>query len=342
MSAGVTRGLPTQPKPPLPQAPRPVVEADLPAGLPELAAQPEDVDFEFAQPLPVAPAQKQAALGETLDEHSAHEQSEQEASIAPPPLRNVLDEAPENLKRPARRKRKPGEIVLGPRDMDMLFWILRMRYATADQVARRFSATYMATIRRLRALGEMGFVTNQKIFHGVNDIWLPTPSAAKLVVSPLKAAPSVSLARAAHTLGCTDLATEFELAGYTVATEREIWALARLDAREIAPPNLQPLIPQGATAAERAGAQIPDLVIFTQDGPLAIELELNVKDKAEWKAIFAAYRRMGTYTGGIIYYTQSRWIGAALTRTIEQAGMSQSIRVMTFRPVAAPPLYQIR
>lgn len=132
-------------------------------------------------------------------------------------------------RRGARRARSPQ---LTARDLDILRWIARHGVVTAELVGRRFfwrperrDYGKWAAYRRLRALGELGYVQSNKPFAHRSAVLRVTREGARIADVGLRPATLV-LAELEHTLALVAL-TEyllFEYRGAELTTERELRA----------------------------------------------------------------------------------------------------------------------
>jgi hypothetical protein len=201
-------------------------------------------------------------------------------------------------------------VRLGERDLAILAWLARQRFATASQIGERFSIGVNRTCRRLGQLGRAGYVERRRPFTSPSA-YLASKTALAVVGSELPPA-RVDVRTYRHDLGVTDLVIEYELAGARIVTEREM--------------RMHEALRTGTFAArfspELYGASprrhFPDLAVQLDDGSVqAFELELTPKRTGRLRAILKAYRR-SPHIASIVYYVERRELG----RRIEELARS--------------------
>ena len=149
---------------------------------------------------------------------------------------------------------------LTERDLRILYWINRMRYATVNQVSKKFKIGVKASYRRLKKLCVDGYLYSLRIFRNKPGVYICTKKGAEIAGSNLWAPKHyVNLANYEHDLKVVDLSIELERQGEWISV-REL----RQDSRTY-------MIPDG---------------VFRNDGKkIAVEVELtkesekNVKKK---------------------------------------------------------------
>jgi hypothetical protein len=121
--------------------------------------------------------------------------------------------------------RRRGFRVTG-RDLAMVRWLGRQRFAEAGQVARRFGMDERNTYRRLRGLVALGPLDHQRVLHGQPGVYLATREGLAAVGLRLPA-PRVDLRTYAHDLGAAGLAIELEreFGAEAIVMERELRSL---------------------------------------------------------------------------------------------------------------------
>ncbi len=184
------------------------------------------------------------------------------------------------------------------RDLDLVWWLGRVRLARVEQVQARFGMARSKAYGRLQGLCELGLVVHERRIPGPGA-YLATRTGLRAVDLDLSAA-TVSLATLEHDLAVAAVVAELESrdAKLEVVTEREMREEHRLaDGRRYAPRIHEP-------GRSRSGHHWPDLAIHYGDGRwLAVEVELTTKRAERTAAILAAYRHGMGINGlwGVLY-----------------------------------------
>lgn len=270
----------------------------------------------------------------------------------------------------SRRRRRPGPkkkrgpkpgLRLTARDVQILTFLARYRVATVGQLARAFQTSETALRNRLPRLEKEKLVSWAWGAQSKPKLWLITRQGLQVTNMTLTV-PTVKWGQLRHTLGLTDLGIEFELAGELVITEREIRAAAtrysptsrirtaidlmsvieEIEAEDIESRTQRNLI---VPMQGRALGHIPDMILAREaypngdSGNIAIELELNRKNTAEWVLVLTAYRDSPLFEK-VIYYTMNKEIKRALTAIAKAINAEDKIEVQFFVPVdnTADPL----
>jgi len=188
------------------------------------------------------------------------------------------------------RKKRQG-LRLTERDLEVLGFVVRHGFATAEQVGshsfsrwendRREREVSMTMVyRRLKKLVEADLLKHEYVLHGRPGVYLATRRCADLVdagVPPAK----VDLKSFDHDLAVVDLALALGAgAEQGWITEREIRSKAVSDARG------------GGGRISRGGrlGRVPDGLLVGRMGERwAVELEISGKDNARYLDIFRGY-----------------------------------------------------
>lgn len=214
----------------------------------------------------------------------------------------------ENGTPPSAFRRRGGRAArrLNERDVQIVAWLARHRFATASQVSQRFLIGLNRTTRRLGQLAASGYLVRAEPFRSPS-IYLVTRAGLALATSELPP-PRFDVRTYRHDLGLTALAVELELGGETTVTEREM----RLRELRGTGPCAARFTPDPTARTPRL--HFPDLGVERGDGTLeAIELELTPKRTRRLTAILKAYRR-SPHIGAVVYYVER----AELARRIEE------------------------
>lgn len=195
------------------------------------------------------------------------------------------------------------------RDLAIVQWLSRVRFATAEQVGRQFAMSERVAYRRLRAGVTEELVWHKRPLVGVPGVYGATNTGARVAKSALSGS-RWDWRQHDHTLAVVDLmiALAQHYPEASVQTERELTAA---------------LYAQGLPRGERA--HLPDGVLRMDDRVVALEVELTAKSATRLQAIFRQYARHREYT--------EVWYYAALPafRRLTQAAHDLSfVRVFPF------------
>lgn len=183
------------------------------------------------------------------------------------------------------------------RDLEIVRWIGRLRFAEAEQVALRFTMDRRNAYRRLRGLVAMGLLEHRRVFHAQPGVY---------------AATRFGLGSAELRLPCArlDIRTyqhDRIAAGLLIALEEEFGTAAVVTERELRsheggnPERLRYAVRRGGERTRR-GLHFPDLVVHRDRGlSLAVEVELSAKGRTRLDSIVAAYVR-ARHIAAVRYY----------------------------------------
>jgi len=199
------------------------------------------------------------------------------------------------------------------RDIEMLRWIGRLRFAEANQVARRFAMDERNAYRRLRGLVARELIVHQRVFHAMPGVYCSTSSG--LVCAGLRLPrPRLDIRTYAHDRAAASVTIELEaeFGPPAVRTERE---LRSHDAGD--PPRPRYAVRRGYGLGRR-GLHFPDLAIELDDGKsLAVEIELTAKGTRRLDSIVRAY--LGGRHHCVRYYAAPAALGG-VERAVARAG----------------------
>lgn len=251
---------------------------------------------------------------------------------------------------------------LTDRDLKMLTFLGRYRFATVAQLARAFGTSETALRNRLPRLEAQGLVSWAWVTQNKPKVWLVTTEGLATAGVDLRE-PTIKWGQFRHNLGLVDLGIEFELAGEIVVTEREIRAGAgRFDPT----PRLKKALDMtraqvgmgevptdGLSSDQEADrlrrgfiipvpgrplGHVPDMVLLRQpyadgrSGHIAVELELTRKGLGEWRQVLTAYRNSDLYDK-VHYFAGSKEIARSMTGVIHGIGAEDKITVSVFNAV---------
>jgi hypothetical protein len=210
---------------------------------------------------------------------------------------------------------------LTDRDLAIVRWIGRLRFAEARHVAARFRMDERNAYRRLRGLVEAELLQHRRVFHGEPGAYSATKvglGAAGVQLPP----PRIDIRTYSHDRHTAELAIELEreFGERSIVTERE---LRSVDCGN--PDRPQYAVRRGAERTRR-GLHFPDLIVDrASDRPLAVEVELTGKGSARLASIVRAYVA-ARHLAGVRYYATRQAI-RGVTRAVAAARAESFIEV---------------
>lgn len=207
------------------------------------------------------------------------------------------------------------------RDLAMVRWIGRLRFAEAPHVARRFGMDARNAYRRLRGLVALGLLDHRRVFHNEPGAYWATRlgiHATGLCLPPA----GIDIRTYAHdrlaAAVAIDLEREFGVG--VVLTERE------LRSADAAAEQPRYAVRRGVESLSRRGLHFPDLAVDGHgDRPLAVEVELTAKGRGRLDSIVAAYVR-ARHIEAVRYYAAPA-ARAGLERAIARAGAGELFHI---------------
>lgn len=177
------------------------------------------------------------------------------------------------------------------RDREMLEWIARFRFVTAELLGERFALSPQRVNARLRRLEAAGLVARERAAATQARAAFVTGVGARRLGVRVRRAPRTNAQRE-HELAIVALVAHLERShgarDHRVLTEREQRA-AEADSTAQFSVELRP-------PARGELRRWPDAVIETPTARIAIELELSMKAPERLKRIVAGYAATTTYT----------------------------------------------
>ena len=200
------------------------------------------------------------------------------------------------------------------RDIEMLRWIGRLRFAEANQVARRFAMDERNAYRRLRGLVAGELVSHHRVFHAMPGAYSATP-AGLLCAGLGLPRPRLDIRTYAHDRAAASVAIELEaeFGPAALRTERE------LRSHDSGDPQRPRYAVRRGYERGRGGLHFPDLAVELDAGrPLAVEIELSAKGARRLDSIVRAYVG-GRHLDSVRYYAAPAALGA-VARAVDRAG----------------------
>jgi len=219
--------------------------------------------------------------------------------------RGVVEvEAVEEGERALRQKaprgvaRRDRGLRLTERDVEVVRWIARWRFASLGQVRRRFGLGRSGAYGCLGRLAELGMLEFQRLFAAHPGSYTVTAGGLGLAEVALPRV-GVDLRTYRHDAALVDVGIDLELQGLVVVSERELRAA---DAGAAQPRHA--VVLGGQQADGRARRHYPDLIVGPEGQTrFAVELELAAKRTARLREILLAYRR-AQHLAAVVYYAE--------------------------------------
>jgi hypothetical protein len=187
------------------------------------------------------------------------------------------------------------------RDLEIVRWLARMRFAAGAQIARAFGMSPRMVYRRCHLLCAAGCCRHERVLADAPGVYLATASGCGLAQSPLSAGPArVDLLNFRHDLALVSLSLDLlSTPGARWRSERELR--------------------QAMTGRDGVGraVHVPDGVLLGPDGGrTAIELDLTPKTSRRLSTILRFYSRSRDYDA-VRYFLPSRAAAARLAALAE-------------------------
>lgn len=255
------------------------------------------------------------------------------------------------MARGVRITRSSAPVQVTPRDREILRWVGRQRFVTAEVLAsktwragrwggggrlaeERSTLSVIVLRNRLFRLREAGLVTAKRYLAEGGSAFTVTGKGlteAGLVLPESK----VDTRTYDHDLGLARLCIQLEdeFGEDAVLTEREIRALdTGLDHPVYSPGS------RGTSGAMQK-RHYPDLAIEPDgdEGPLAIELELSEKGQVRLGNIMGLYRR-AHHLRGVRYYVGDQSTERAVRRAVAVSEVNEHREFVTVRSLSQPML----
>lgn len=203
------------------------------------------------------------------------------------------------------------------RDVAVVRWIGRCRFALAGQVAGRFAMDERNAYRRLRGLVGLGLLEHRRVFHAQPGVYLATVAGLQTAAVELPRA-RVDIRTYRHDRIAVEVLVELEreFGRERLVTERELRSREGQGSE-----GLRYAVRLGGEATRR-GLHFPDLAVESENGrPLVVEVELAVKGRARLESIVGAYVR-GRHVGGVRCYAAPA-ARAAVGRAVSRASAGE-------------------
>jgi hypothetical protein len=223
-----------------------------------------------------------------------------------------------------------GVVVAGAvtaRDLEMLRWISKVRFATVEQVCARFAMHSTKAYRRLKPLRELGLLQRDTLLHHQSGCYSITRRGLKALLVSDMSVPRVSLQTYLHDEAVVWEQIAFELRDCEVVTEREMRRRARSSGESF-------LVRIPSTHKLAASSHRPDLVVRMGDAWHAVEVELSLKSESRLSSILAGYLSAEQYASVVYCVPGSEYV-ARVRRAGDALGLGRRLKVVTVSDRAA-------
>lgn len=197
------------------------------------------------------------------------------------------------------------------RDLEILRWVNRNKYATAEQIMKSFKMNRAVAYKRLQGLVRWGFMVYERVLHIKKGVYRVTNDGAGLAGDSM-IVKNIRYATFIHDLTVVDLSIELkELTGGTWITERELW------------------LDKGPSLKNVKDPHVPDGVLIVNNRKYAVELQLSPRSKKRAEDLL---RRL--FIDGykdVWYFVQSGAIGIKFLNTAAQmSNMKMNVRAFKY------------
>lgn len=209
------------------------------------------------------------------------------------------------------------------RDLEILRWLCRVRFATLEQLARRFSMGRSQSFHRIGHLVDEGFLLRHPQLFGIGPaILLVTPRGVAASRSKL-GAPEVDARQLDHDVELVELVIDHELQGERVFTERQLRKLAT-----------RPDADKGRYALELGSGEgrrlhFPDLIVEADGCRTAIELEISEKTKRRLREILRNYGR-SKLIDSVAYLCPEEVVATRVNSIARELGLSDRVEARVY------------
>ena len=274
----------------------------------------------------------------------------------PDPI-NYIDDDGSNVDQPGRpgpkyrTSRSQRAVKLTDRDIEILRFLCRYRFATYAQLVACFDTSFNMMRRRMPKLQREGLVKSMTFGATTFLLWRVTDAGADMSGLNLSAPRKIAATTIRHDLGLVDLGIRFEAAGEMVVTEREIRAA---DTRDAVSDRMQVARTQGqrtlttepvyavafgaGNGKQRGHMHIPDMVLVRppKNGApqsIAIELETQHKSPTRIREVLYAYKRASERNVGmVVFYTDRKAVRNSVNQAAIDTGTTTIVEIRKWAP----------
>jgi hypothetical protein len=214
------------------------------------------------------------------------------------------------------------------RDRELVRFIGVHGAVAMEHVMAALGVGRTAAYRRVAVCIEGGLLERIDLLRGEPSLLRATRAGLRYAGLGLGLGPAVvSPGSVDHWLRCATTALELsvEFGPARILSERELVLAERIEERPIASAQVGEL-PSGAPRLHR-----PDLAIFTEERPIAVEVELTPKAPRRLEALIRSWRRAG-WVGEVRYYCEPGQARRAVERAVEKTRAQDRVRILEVAP----------
>lgn len=213
------------------------------------------------------------------------------------------------------------EATVTGRDLAMLQWIARCRFAAADQIAARFEIHSTKCYRRIKPMIQADLVKRERLLHNQpGAIHITRKGMRTIGISADMPVPTISLQSFLHDYAVVWEQINLERKECEVLTEREMRHLARAGDGDY-----QVRIP--ATHQDNSATHMPDLAFRIGSDWRALEVELNAKSESRLRAILTGYLVNDLYAS-VVYCVPNTDAVKRVKNVGDAVGLGKRLRVV--------------
>lgn len=222
-----------------------------------------------------------------------------------------------------------SERSLTARDVEILRWIARVRFATSEQVTARFDLHPSKAYRRLAVLISAGLVKRVPMLHNQPGAHHITRAGLRTLGIGDMPVPTVSLQSFLHDQAVVWEQISLEASGAEVMTEREMRAAERTLGDNY-------LVQIPAHVSTGTSTHRPDLIFRVSPTSRwhAVEVELAAKSEARLLAILGGYVADDHYDA-VVYCVNATQLLDRVRAAGAQSGLGDRLKVVVARESAA-------
>lgn len=217
------------------------------------------------------------------------------------------------------------------RDVELLRWIARVRFATGDQIGSRFGVHRTKAYRRVATLVRLGLVDHVNLLHGQPGVYFITRPGLKFIGENSMPVPTVSLQSFLHDRSVVWEQVQLEKSGAEVVTEREMRHLERTNDDDFVI-----RIPPSQTSV--ASTHRPDLALRVSTSGRsswhAIEIEIARKSESRLTSILTGYLASNLYSS-VVYCVPSPSLIKRIEKIGTRVGLGKRLKVVVAQDRAA-------
>ena len=212
------------------------------------------------------------------------------------------------------------------RDVEILKWITRCRFATTEQVQVRFGLKRSKAFQRLGVLATEGLVKRENVLHRQPGAHRVTRKGLAMLGTDMPV-PTIGLQSFLHDQAVVWEQVNLELSGCETITEREM----RYSERALGEAYTVRIPP-----SQSAGAvtHLPDLAFRMKGLWYAVEVELAPKSEARLSSILLGYLAEPRYDT-VVYCVPTQQLITRVTAIGAKLGLGDHLKVVVVRQPAA-------